>query len=77
MWTISRAPALLLLALAPTVSACGGQATSAVPAQSPLSVAAADVRCRTLDFAKDSSANQLNGIDNRGEIAGSGRPAGG
>lgn len=35
------------------------------------------VQCKTLDFAKDSTSNQLNGIDNRGEIAGSGTPAGG
>jgi hypothetical protein len=76
MRTIARARALVLLALVPAVSACGGEATSAVRAQSAFSVAAPHVRCRTLDFAKDSSANQLLGIDNRGEIAGSGMPAG-
>jgi hypothetical protein len=77
MWTMSRAPALLLLALAPATSACGGQASPLATARPALSVASAQVRCRTLDFAMDSSANQLNGIDKRGEIAGSGTPAGG
>lgn len=77
MRSISRPLALFLSGFVPAVSACGGQAGTPLTAQPGLSVASAHIRCRTLDYAKDSSADQLNGIDNRGEIAGSGEPEGG
>jgi probable HAF family extracellular repeat protein len=77
MSTRPRLLVLCLLGVVSAISGCVGQATPPPPAQAPLAVASASLHCKTLDYSKDQAANELNGIDKRGEIAGDGAPAGG